>query len=509
MKRKLISLFALCIFPFLLNAQESNPSSHHKLSESIEYPLSRVSPNGRYMGGWINGITYVYDTETDQTVTTLGGNGVSVYLVEINNDGSLWASRKNEEGVLQYGLYKDGTWTDLPKPEGFAEGWLRDVTSDGKYTINSYTNTLEDLTLVSDAFLYTRQEDGSYTYKKLIKPKNDCWTESEVFHVDPMQISYDGKIILGHMVDGLSFYIFPIIWERNENGEYDYRIKGESFCFHLDQPAPGNPPVEEEMITATPGTPEYEEQLAQYNEAVENWNALANAYFTGQALSGYPKMNNNGTIIGMNLFTGDPEKGNQPLLLSINDDSYSLIEYYFTRTKLVTDNGVAFFVNEFMDGIHHNIVHVPGNPEVIPFDKWLKSEYGLTLEPEYNDGVRVWVGDPSLSEDGKTLAFTRKMPSGIYTNHYFRLNKSLNQPTSISNPEASFVDFHVYTNRKTLFINQDEPCDIRIIDIAGKTVASAKNATRSVNLNQLSAGVYVAAITCKGKTELFKVMLSD
>lgn len=182
-----------------------------------------------------NGVSYVYDTQMNQTLTTLGGDNLTVYLKSINNDGSIWASRIDNEGI-KYGLYKDGKWTDLPKPEGFSGGWLRHVTPDQKYTVNSYTNSLPDMTLISDAFLYERKEDGTYRYRKLIKPKNDCWTESEVFHVDPMQISNDGRIVLGHMVDGLSKYIFPIIWERNAAGEYEYRIKGESFCFNLDQP---------------------------------------------------------------------------------------------------------------------------------------------------------------------------------------------------------------------------------------------------------------------------------
>ncbi|WIM91812.1 T9SS type A sorting domain-containing protein [Porphyromonas gingivalis] len=508
MKKRLLSLCMACaMLPIAMCAQGTTQSSHHKLGSNIDYPINRLSPDGRYMGGWKNGVSYVYDTQMNQTLTTLGGDNLTVYLKSINNDGSIWASRIDNEGI-KYGLYKDGKWTDLPKPEGFSGGWLRHVTPDQKYTVNSYTNSLSDMTLISDAFLYERKEDGTYRYRKLIKPKNDCWTESEVFHVDPMQISNDGRIVLGHMVDGLSKYIFPIIWERNAAGEYEYRIKGESFCFNLDQPSPGNPPIEEEMVTAEPGTPEYEEQLAQYYAAVEQWNALAAAFWTGKALHGYPFMDNQGTTIGTALFTGEQDKGSQPLLLSIADDSYALIEYYKTEPFMVTSSGTAFLLNRFMDGIHHNVMYTLGSNEVIPFDKWLKAEYDLTLENEYLHGFKVFVGEPAMSDDGKTLAFTLKFPNGTYKNHYYRLNKSLNLPTSMDKL-LSTNPFRVYSSGKTLYTGNSTPCDIRIVNTNGQGVAKAENVVSSLDLKHLSAGIYVAAITRDKKTEFFKIVLAD
>lgn len=508
MRTKLISLCAMCVFPFLMSAQAPHRSSHHQLTSSVGYPLSIVSPEGRYMGGWMNGMTYIYDTQTEKTVTTLGGDGSSVYLVKINEDGSLWASRIDNNG-LNYGLYKDGSWTELPKPEGFQGGWLRHVTSDGKYALNSYTNTMDNNSLASEAYLYTRNDAGTYEYQKLTKPKNDCWTESEVFHVDPMQISHDGKIILGHMVDGLSNYIFPIIWEKNSNGEYEYRIKGESICFNLDNPSPGNPPMQEEMVTAPEGTPEYDQQMAEYSEAVDTWNAAASAFFSGYAIGGYPKMNPNATTIGTSLFTGDQTKGDHPLLMSITDDSYKVIEYNKTKTNLVTDNGTAFLLCEPAGEIPQNLVYISTTDQVLDFSKWMKETYGLTLESDYVHNLKTTVGYPAISEDGKTLAFTLQSSDGMFKNHYYRLDEALNEPTSIATPEAN-KNFRVYTNGKTLFINNDStPCDIRIIDTTGKDVARHTNVVETLSLNQLAAGVYVAAVTCNGKTEFFKIMLAD
>ena len=58
----------------------------------------------------------------------------------------------------------------------------------------------------------------------------------------------------------------------------------------------------------------------------------------------------------------------------------------------------------------------PPPEQVIPFDKWLKAEYDLTLENEYLHGFKVFVGEPAMSDDGKTLAFTLKFPNGTYKN---------------------------------------------------------------------------------------------
>lgn len=492
-----------------LNAQDApKTSSHHQLGTEINYPLSRISPNGRYMGGWDNGISSIYDSETNQTITSIGGCGTAVYLVSINDDGSMWASHVTTTG-LQYGLYKNGNWTYLPKPEGFSGGWLKHVTVDNKYAINSYTNTLLNNNLESDAYLYERQEDGTYQYRKLTKPLNDCWTESEVYHVDPMRVSTDGSVILGHVVDGEGFYILPIVWTRNEQGEYDYKVKAESFCFNLDQPSPGNQPDIDEMVTAPEGTPEYDEQMAAYEAAVQEWNALAENFLTGMAIAGYPTMDNNGTIIGTSLFTGDSSKGHQPLFLSTTDDSYTLIDYFMTKTQYVCDNGTAFLINEFFDGIHHNVVYTPGNTTPVAFDKWLKSEYGLNIEPMYVHDIRVTVGTPSLSFDGKTLAFTLKNANGNYLNHYYRLDKSLNTTTSIESTSQD-SHFRVYTNGKTLYINEGAPYDVRIIDMGGKTVSYTTNVYNSLDLNNLPTGVYVAAVKqLDGKTEFFKIFLAN
>lgn len=504
-----LSMVCAILLSGTLNAQDApKTSSHHQLSTDVNYPLSRLSPNGRYMGGWLNGISYIYDSETDETVTVMGGCGIAVYLVGITDDGGMWASHITDSG-LQYGLFKDGAWTDLPKPEGFTGGWLRHVTIDGKYAINSFTNTLPDNKLESDAFLYERQEDGTYQYRKLPKPLYDCWTESEVYHVDPMRISTDGSVILGHMVDGEGLYILPIVWTRNEQGEYDYKVKAESFCFNLENPSPGNQPNIEEMVTAPEGTPEYDEQMAAYEAAVQEWNALAAEFLTGMAISGYPTMDNNGVTIGTSLFTGDMSKGHQPLLLSVADDSYTLFEYYMTKTQLVCDNGTAFMINEFLDGVNHNVVYKPGNTTLVPFDKWLKEEYDLTLEPMYSDGTRVTVGIPSLSHDGKTLAFTLKDSNNKYINHYYRLDKSLNLPTSIDTASQESL-FRVYTNGKTLYINESTPCDVRIIDMGGKSVAYTANVYNSLNLSHLPAGIYVAAVKqLDGKTGFFKIFLGN
>ncbi len=504
-----LSFVCAILFSSTLSAQDApKSSSHHQLGSEINYPLSRLSPNGRYMGGWNNGVSSIYDSETGQTLYSIGGSGDAVYLVGINDDASMWASHVTTSGI-KYGLYKDETWTYLPKPTGYTGGWLKHVTMDNKYAINSYTKTLANGNLDSEAYLYELQEDGSYEYTKLPRPLNDCWTESEVFHVDPMRISTDGSIILGHMVDGESFYILPIVWTRNEQGEYDYKVKAESFCFNLEYPSPGNQPDIDEMVTAPEGTPEYDEQMAAYNAAVEEWNALAADFLTGMAIAGYPTMDNNGVTIVTSLFTGNSSTGHQPLLLSTADDSYSLIEYFMTKSQYISDNGTLFMINEFFDGIHHNVVCTPGSTTPIAFNEWLQAEYGLTVEPMYLHDIRVTVGTPSISFDGKTLAFTLKDANNKYLNHYYRLAEGLNNPTSIETI-AQDNHFRVYTNGKTLYINESTPCDIRIIDMGGKSVAYTSNVYESLNLSHLSAGVYIAAVKKHdGKTEFFKIFLGN
>ena len=113
-----------------------------------------------------------------------------------------------------------------------------------------------------------------------------------------------------------------------------------------------------------------------------------------------------------------------------------------------------------------------------------------------------------MSDDGKTLAFTLKYPNGSYKNHYYRLNKSLNLPTSTGKPVSTAL-FRVYSSGKTLYTGNSTPCDIRIVNTNGQGVAQAENVVSSLDLKQLPAGIYVAAITRDKKTEFFKIVLAD
>ncbi len=165
-----------------------------------------------------------------------------IYLYDILNGqgelvpGKCYTSSVSDDGVLagsfqgRAALYVNGQWEELPIPDNplILETNARGISSDGKFVCG-----LIDVGLVNGSrtpILWTRQDDGAYTYELLPAPARDYFGRVQQA-VDALCCSDDGSVIVGRMVDWTGMINMPVYWKKNAENEWVYNLAGENFIF--------------------------------------------------------------------------------------------------------------------------------------------------------------------------------------------------------------------------------------------------------------------------------------
>lgn len=243
-----------------------------------------MSSNGNYlMGGMYGTVTvldrlhkksYVYEDTSGADIEYSAGLGHNLAL-----DGSLVGSTGSEAVV-----WKDGNTIVLPQV-GLSTGvnGANAITDDGKYIVGDLG--VEDASFGSEGtmtfpVIWTKGEDGEYTYEALPCPKTDFLGLAPQY-VMANDISNDGKTIIGQVRDCTGFYNYPIIYKKGEDGTwtykevYDFMIKDKELFNQIPQP-----PV---LSVAYPEVNKYmsDASKAKYNAYVDAYNDKMDQYKGG------------------------------------------------------------------------------------------------------------------------------------------------------------------------------------------------------------------------------------
>lgn len=247
-----------------------------------------ISANGQYAVSEIYGTLVVYNLK-DNSETAYEADDTHYYGVGhgrcMTADGNIIIGNTTEACDAAY--CEAGEWKQLNVPDPEKTNLSNAVTPDGKRicgTIGNHQMTISEDVLMEAPVYWDRQEDGTYgEYHLLPYPEKDFFGETPQY-VTAINLSDDGKVIVGLVTDCSGAMLYPIVYTQADNGEWSYSLPTKDLFNPDNLPAavkPGDGPMrpsEEQFMT--------EEELAAYNTALQAY------YDSGYNQELYPKYEN-------------------------------------------------------------------------------------------------------------------------------------------------------------------------------------------------------------------------
>lgn len=262
--KKFLLLSAAAITVSMQAAELPTPQ---KFEETFAYSLS---PNGKYLASQAYDEIKIVNLATGQTDSYLSDGYSSVYSFGIGNciSNTGVAVGATTETTAEY--WKDGEWYLLSTPgsEGFTN-LANAITVDGSRICGSLG--ISGISLDGDALMQVpviwNAEGEGYGNPILLPHPEKDFTGRVPQYITAVDISEDGKTVVGQIVNATGMIAYPIIYTENENGEWSYVIPNEDSLIPEGLVFPDYP-------GEGPDAPQYEdymtkEELAAYNKAVD------------------------------------------------------------------------------------------------------------------------------------------------------------------------------------------------------------------------------------------------
>lgn len=224
--KKVFVLLSGILLPLATYAQEGPKV----LYEEEMYAL-KISPNGEYVGNMASNaaIFEIATGEQNRYPETYLGGGNSI--------------ANNGMGV--------GTITDKPalfyqgkiiRPENYLSFWFgsfEGITPDGSIVVGYLNNTEKGVNYIPIiAYIDENGNVSDPTY--LPYPHKDLFNGTPQF-VSALWVSDDGKTVGGQVVDSMGYYVYPIVFQQDSNGEWSYYLPTEDLFNPTGIVIPENP----------------------------------------------------------------------------------------------------------------------------------------------------------------------------------------------------------------------------------------------------------------------------
>lgn len=258
-----------------------------------ECVFTKLSPNGQYTAGNVDGVITIYDRGTKQSNTFADPEGWGYFYLGLGacmNDLGVTVG-SDTQGACYW--VKDQQ-TMLPQESGLGTtmNGANAISADGKYIVGDIAPdgaSFGGEGTMSIPVLWTRNEDGTYTMEVLPYPALD-WTGRAPQYVMANEISADGSVIIGQVRDNAGFVNYPLIYKKDDEGKWDYKFVDNSLLYKQDL---ANELAMMEYIDEYPDQPEHasymtEEEVEAYNKAVEDYNEQMDLYHQG-LIDEYPE----------------------------------------------------------------------------------------------------------------------------------------------------------------------------------------------------------------------------
>lgn len=273
--------------------------------------ICSISPNGQYAVAQGAIGLRIFNLATGEEYTQNTESGSAEYYPGdgscVSNNGIVVASIEDNP----YPLYwKDGKWHTLPIPAyAMTSNFAQAINADGSRMCGTLRiagmGDADDRLMVVPC-VWNAEGDGYGMPVRLPHPEFD-YSGRIPQYITAVDISADGKVIVGQIRDAQGILNYPIIYKENENGEWSYEIPHEELI-NPDKleivPFPGDGPImpqyetfmtPEEIAAYTKANEEYinsgyvlpcpeywdfmtPEEIAAYNEAADEYNEKAKIY---------------------------------------------------------------------------------------------------------------------------------------------------------------------------------------------------------------------------------------
>ena len=225
MKKIFITLSGI-LLPLAIYAQEGP----EVIFKNEMYAL-KISPNGEYIGS-ASGNARIYILSTGEIVSypdcELGiGNAIA--------DNGMVAGSENDGPAILYN-------GKIIRPDNFSKYWFcsfNGITKDGSCITGIVNNLERGITYLP--FVSEIDENGNVSDPVILPhPSKDFFNGTPQF-CSAIWISDDGKTVGGQVLDSMGYYVYPIVYQKGENGEWSYYLPTESLFNPTGLEIPENP----------------------------------------------------------------------------------------------------------------------------------------------------------------------------------------------------------------------------------------------------------------------------
>lgn len=194
-----------------------------------DFQFTGVAPNGTLAGSFLYGNASIMNPKTGEIFNSYNcSDDMAVYYTEglgncVSNTGVLTGSTFMTNNAA---YWRGGAWTTLYTPKPQYTNMTNGITADGLTicgNIGLEAMSLEDVaTPMLVPAVWELQSDGTYGSPKTLPYPSLDFTGRVPQYVTAVAISDDAKTIAGQVVDYSGQLTYPIIYTKDENGEWSY-----------------------------------------------------------------------------------------------------------------------------------------------------------------------------------------------------------------------------------------------------------------------------------------------
>lgn len=238
------------------------------------YYFTGMSHNGQYAVSTLDGGILTFMDLTNGESTTYEGDGYNSEYTSgigncISNNGILVGSTV-ASGNAAY--LEKGEWHYLPVLNEEYTNLSNGITSDGNVICGNIGTDKIDINsenIMCVPCVWYRQDDGSYSQPVLLPHPDKDYTGRTPQYIKAISISDDGNVVAGQITDYGGFVQQPIVYTRNDKGEWNYQLLCPELInsTKIEFPEyPGEAPEAPNMNNFMT-----EEEIAAYNSAYQEW----------------------------------------------------------------------------------------------------------------------------------------------------------------------------------------------------------------------------------------------